>query len=100
MSHSRLEPGALDQQLNRVAEQLHRDFSDEVSSAEATAEVFAEAEQFRDARITRFVPALVHRAVHDRLRRRRFGSTRVSVQHGLDPEQGHAERRTEQRASD
>ena len=71
MSHSRLEPGALDQQLNRVAEQLHRDFSDEVSSAEATAEVFAEAEQFRDARITQFVPALVHRAVHDRLRRRR-----------------------------
>jgi CRISPR/Cas system-associated exonuclease Cas4 (RecB family) len=65
-----LTPEALDVHLHRVSDQLQRKFNDRADEREIESAVFEEAQQFRDARVTQFIPVLVQHAVQERFRRR------------------------------
>jgi hypothetical protein len=60
----------LDQQLNRVADQLTRKFADRVESGEIHDAVHREAGRYQGARVTQFIPVLVQHAIEERLRQR------------------------------
>jgi hypothetical protein len=60
----------LDQQLDRVADQLTRKFSDRADSSEVHDAVFREASRYQGARVTQFIPVLVQHAIAERLRQR------------------------------
>ena len=61
---------ALSQHLERVADQLMRQYSDRASEDEVRDAVHTEASQYQHARVTQFIPVLVAHSVGERLRRR------------------------------
>lgn len=65
-----LENVALGQHLDRVADQLMRQYCDRASESEVRQAVYTEASQYEHARITQFIPVLVAHSVGERLRRR------------------------------
>jgi hypothetical protein len=60
----------LDQQLDRVADQLTRKFADRVESGEVRDAVQREADRYQGARVTQYIPVLVQHTVEERLRQR------------------------------
>jgi hypothetical protein len=58
----------LDQQLNRVADQLTRKFADRVESGEVHDAVHREAGRYQGAPVTQYIPVLVQHAIEERLR--------------------------------
>jgi hypothetical protein len=60
----------LDQQLDRVADQLTRKFADRVESGEVHEAVRREAGRYQGARVTQFIPVLVQHTIGERLRQR------------------------------
>jgi hypothetical protein len=60
----------LDQQLDRVADQLTRKFADRVESGEVHDAVRREAGRYQGARVTQFIPVLVQHTIGERLRQR------------------------------
>lgn len=65
-----VENAALGQHLERVADQLLRQYQDRASESEVRQAVYAEASQYQHARVTQFIPVLVAHSVGERLRRR------------------------------
>lgn len=61
---------ALSQHLERVADQLMRQYRDRATESEVRQAVYTEASQYRNARVTQFIPVLVAHSVGERLRRR------------------------------
>ena len=60
----------LDQQLDRVADQLTRKFADRVESGEVHDAVRREAGRYQGAQVTQFIPVLVQHTIGERLRQR------------------------------
>jgi hypothetical protein len=60
----------LDQQLDRVADQLTRKFADRVESGEVHDAVRREAGRYQGARVTQFIPVLVQHTIGELLRQR------------------------------
>jgi hypothetical protein len=58
----------LEQQLNRVADQLTRKFADRADQVEVHDAVFREASRYQGARVTQYIPVLVQHTVQERLR--------------------------------
>jgi hypothetical protein len=65
-----VENAALVQHLERVADQLVRQYQDRASESEVRRAVYTEASQYQHARVTQFIPVLVAHSVGERLRRR------------------------------
>jgi hypothetical protein len=66
-----LSGATLDDQLQRVARQLGEKYSDRAENDEVADAVYEEADRYRDAKITQFIPVLVQHAVQERFRLRR-----------------------------
>jgi hypothetical protein len=60
----------LGQHLERVANQLTRQYHDRATESEVRQAVYSEASQYHHARVTQFIPVLVAHSVGERLRRR------------------------------
>ena len=60
----------LDQQLDRVADQLTRKFADRAESGEVHDAVYREADRYQGARVTQYIPVLVQHTVEENLRKR------------------------------
>ena len=65
-----LRGAVLEQQLDRVADQLTRKYADRADSGEVRSAVWFEADRYREARVTQYIPVLVQHAVQELLRRR------------------------------
>ena len=58
----------LEQQLDRVADQLTRKYADRADQVEVHDAVFREASRYQGARVTQYIPVLVQHTVQERLR--------------------------------
>ena len=58
----------LQQQLDRVADQLTRKFADRADQVDVHDAVFREASRYQGARVTQYIPVLVQHTVQERLR--------------------------------
>jgi hypothetical protein len=61
---------AMDADLHRVADRLASRYAGRADIGDIERSVFEEAERYRDARVTKFVPVLVEHAVREQLRTR------------------------------
>ena len=61
----------LEQQLDRVADQLTRKFADRADQVDVHDAVFREASRYQGARVTQYIPVLVQHTVQERLRQLR-----------------------------
>jgi hypothetical protein len=65
-----LRGAVLEQQLDRVADQLTHKYADRADSGEVRDAVSTEASRYREARVTQYIPVLVQHAVQELLRQR------------------------------